>query len=58
MWIADCEKSFQEVKEKLTSILVLVFPDPSGPFEVYCDAFGRGLGRVLMQNKNVVAYAS
>ena len=54
----DCEKSFQELKGKLTSTPVLVLPDPSGPFEVYCDASGRGLGCVLMQNRNVVAYAS
>ena len=52
----DCEKSFQELKGKLTSSSVLVLLDPSGPFEVYCDASKRGLGCVLIQNKNVVAY--
>ena len=58
MWTMDCEKSFQELKRKLTSTPVLVLPDPSGPFEVYIDASKRGLGCVLMQNRNVVAYAS
>ena len=58
LWTTDYEKSFQELKEKLTSTLVLIFPDPSGPFEVYCDASRRGLGYVLMLNRNVVAYAS
>ena len=58
VWMMDCEKSFQELKEKLTSTPVLVLPDPSGPFEVYCDAPGRDLGCVLMQHRNVVAYAS
>ena len=58
VWTTNCEKSFQELKEKLTSTLVLVLPDPSEPFEVYYDAFGRGLSCVLMQNRNVVAYAS
>ena len=57
VWAADCGKSFQELKEKLTTTLVLVLPDPSGPFEVYCDASGRGLGYVVMQNKNAAAYA-
>ena len=58
VWTAECEKSFQELKEKLTSTLVLVLPDLSGPFEVYYDASKRGLGCVLMQNQNIVAYAS
>ena len=37
---------------------MLVFPEPSEPFEVYCDASLKGLGCVLMQHQNVVAYAS
>jgi hypothetical protein len=28
------------------------------PFSIYCDAFGQGLGCVLMQDGHVVAYAS
>ena len=51
MWIAECEKSFQELKEKLTSTPMLVLPNPNGAFEVYCDASRRGLGYVLMQNE-------
>ena len=58
MWTANCERSFQELKRKLTSTPMLVLPDPNGPFKVYCDASRRGLGCVLMQNRNVVAYAS
>ena len=37
---------------------MLILPDPYDPFEVYCDASKKGLGCMLMQNKNVVAYAS
>ena len=37
---------------------MLVLPNPKGAFEVYCDASKRGSGCVLMQNRNVVAYAS
>ena len=37
---------------------MLVLPNPNGPFEIYCDASGKGLGCVLMQDRNVVAYAS
>ncbi|XP_052734084.1 uncharacterized protein LOC128196633 [Vigna angularis] len=53
-----CEASFQELKLKLTSALVLVIPDMTKPFEVYCDASHQGLGCVLMQEKRAVAYAS
>ena len=58
VWTAKCEKSFQELEEKLTSSLVLVLLNPNGPFAIYCDASGRSLGCVLMQNQNMVAYAS
>ena len=57
-WTLEYERSFQELKEKLTTALVLILPNPHGPFEVYYDASRKGLGCVLMQNWNVVAYAS
>ncbi|CAJ2642448.1 unnamed protein product [Trifolium pratense] len=57
-WTDDCEKSFQLMKEKLTTSPVLVLPQPAEPYEVYCDASYQGLGCVLMQHKQVVAYAS
>jgi len=57
-WTDRCESSFQELKQKLTSAPVLVIPDTSRPFEVYCDASQQGLGCVLMQERRVVAYAS
>nr|KYP36184.1 Transposon Ty3-G Gag-Pol polyprotein [Cajanus cajan] len=58
VWTEECEKSFQELKEKLTSSPVLILPDPNKSFEVYCDASHQGLGCVLMQERQVVAYAS
>ena len=36
---------------------MLTLPDPHEPFEVYCDASKKGLRCVLMQNRNVVAFA-
>jgi len=36
----------------------LTVPSGSGGFTVYCDASRIGLGCVLMQNGNVIAYAS
>ena len=57
-WDEKCERSFQTLKDKLTTAPVLTLPDPERKFEVYCDASGQGLGCVLMQDKKVVAYAS
>ncbi|XP_020236380.1 uncharacterized protein LOC109815959 [Cajanus cajan] len=58
VWKEECEKSFQELKEKLTSSPVLILPNPDKSFEVYCDASHQGLGCVLMQDRQVVAYVS
>jgi hypothetical protein len=57
-WTEACEKSFQELKERLTTAPVLVVPDVHQIFEIYCDASRKGLGCVLMQEGKVVAYAS
>ena len=57
-WMPECEQSFKELKEKLTIVPMLTLPDPHGLFEVCCDASRKGLGCVLMQNRNVVTYAS
>ena len=37
---------------------VLILPDQTKDYEVYCDASHRGLGTVLMQEGRVVSYAS
>jgi len=58
VWSEDCERSFQELKTRLTSAPVLSLPDGSGGFVVYTDASKLGLGCVLMQNGRVIAYAS
>ena len=58
VWTEACEKSFQELKRKLTTTPVLVVPHIHKSFEVYCDASRKGLGGVLMQEGKVVAYAS
>ena len=52
------ESSFHTLKERLTTAPVLVLPDPSEPFVVYCDASKMGIGGMLIQQGQVVAYAS
>ncbi|MCI76020.1 retrotransposon protein, partial [Trifolium medium] len=44
--------------ERLTQAPVLTISDPNRSFVVYCDASFMGLGCVLMQDDQVVAYAS
>jgi hypothetical protein len=58
VWDVHCERSFNELKQRLTTAPVLVLPKADEPFVVYCDASKLGLGGVLMQNGKVVAYAS
>jgi hypothetical protein len=57
-WMSTCAASFQELKKRLRTALVLVMPDIEKPFSIYYDASGQGLGCVLMQDGHVVAYAS
>src|SRR4030043_488864 len=58
VWDTKCEASFQELKRRLTSAPVLILPNASESFVVHCDASLMGLGGVLMQNRQVVPYAS
>jgi hypothetical protein len=57
-WTLRRETSFQELKKRLTTAPVLTIPNIEKPFLIYYDAFGQGLGCVLMQDGHVVAYAS
>jgi hypothetical protein len=57
-WTPTCQESFEKLKHKLTTALVLVLPDVHKPLSVYCDASYTGLGCVLMQEGKVVAYSS
>jgi hypothetical protein len=57
-WTESCEKSFKELKRRFTTTPVLTLPDIQRDFVVYCDASRQGLGCVLMQDGEVVAYAS
>jgi hypothetical protein len=57
-WTHDCQVSFEELKKCLTTAPVLVLPNLSKKFDIYCDASRRGLGCVLMQDGQVVSYAS
>ncbi|KAF3616638.1 hypothetical protein FXO38_34413 [Capsicum annuum] len=51
LWSESYEKSFQELKTRLTSAPVLTWPNGVDGFVVYCDASRVGLGCVLMQKE-------
>ena len=58
VWSEACQQSFDELKRKLTSTPILTLPSGQDGYTVYCDASRQGLGCVLMQYENVIAYAS
>ncbi|KAK1681552.1 hypothetical protein QYE76_042400 [Lolium multiflorum] len=57
-WTDKCEASFQQLKTRLTTAPILIMPDITKPFDVYCDASKIGLGCVLMQEGKVISYLS
>ena len=58
VWDDSCERAFQELKSRLTSVPILIVPERGQRYTVYCDASKDGLGCVLMQSGKVVAYGS
>nr|GEV71068.1 putative reverse transcriptase domain-containing protein [Tanacetum cinerariifolium] len=52
------EEAFQTLKLKLCSAPILLLPEGSEDFVVYCDASLKRFGAVLMQREKVIAYAS
>ncbi|GKE91818.1 putative reverse transcriptase domain-containing protein [Tanacetum coccineum] len=57
-WSEKAEVAFQLLKQKLCSAPILALPEGSENFVVYCDAYRKELGAVLMQREKVIAYAS
>jgi hypothetical protein len=55
-WTEECEKSFQQLKQLLTSAPILRIADPNEDFVVCTDACKEGLGGVLSQNGFVICY--
>jgi hypothetical protein len=37
-WTTEYQASFEELKKRLTSALVLVLPDLTKKFDIYCDS--------------------
>ena len=57
-WSDDCEKSFAELKTRLTTSPILTLPKGSDGYVIYCDTSRVDLGCVLMQRDKVLPYES
>ncbi|KAA3447270.1 DNA/RNA polymerases superfamily protein [Gossypium australe] len=57
-WTEKCQQSFEKLKALLTEAPVLVQSEPGEEFVVFSDASLNGLGCVLMQEGQVIAYVS
>ena len=57
-WSAQCQESFEQLKEKLSNSPVLTFYDPEKPLVLQVDSSEKGLGAVLLQDGKPVEYAS
>uniref|UniRef100_A0A3B3R7C8 Reverse transcriptase/retrotransposon-derived protein RNase H-like domain-containing protein n=1 Tax=Paramormyrops kingsleyae TaxID=1676925 RepID=A0A3B3R7C8_9TELE len=62
-WDESCQRALEELKVRLTSSPILLFPDFAKPFFLHTDACNAGLGAALMQHDSsgreiAVAFAS
>jgi len=47
-WTLDVDQSIQALKEVMCTIPILALPDFINTFVMECDAFGKGIGAILM----------
>jgi len=57
-WTPECQRSFEHLKQLLTTTPILSIADPDKEYVVCTDASKEGLGGVLMQEGKVIAYES
>jgi hypothetical protein len=57
-WTNSSQEAFKALKVAITQARVLALPNFSQPFLIECDASGCGIGAVLMQNNQHIAFLS
>jgi hypothetical protein len=57
-WIEEAHKTFDKMKEVMSTCLVLVLLDFTHPFVLECDASNEGTRAVVMQHRHLIAYES
>jgi hypothetical protein len=57
-WSKNTQKSFDLIKEKWCTTLILALLDFAKTFKIECDAFKVGIGVVLLQEMRTIAYFS
>ena len=57
-WNYPQMESFRKIKQLVSQAPVLQYYDVDKPVTIQCDASGKGLGAVLLQDNNPVCYAS
>jgi hypothetical protein len=57
-WTPSATTAFQSLKQAMLLPPVLRLPDFNQPFVIECDASGSGLGAVLMQDRQPIAFLS
>jgi len=55
-WTSTAEHAFQALKDVMCSTPVLALTDFTNTFVLECDASGKGIGVVLMQDGNPLAF--
>jgi len=57
-WSMEATAAFEKLKEVVTQLPTLALPDFGKPFTIETDASGAGIGAVLSQGKQPIAFIS